>query len=112
MLFVLGLGQYYGLRIGDVGNRMYYIKQEGKNFTTLTATKISGPMIYTDKWTVFHIRCVLKHLKCSQQVTGCGMLKCRTVTAGTSKLCYVVREFNACTAADKYDSHSLQRKVC
>ena len=63
MVFVLGLGQYYGLTIGEVGNRMYYIKQEGKNITTLTATKISEPMIYKDKWTVFHIRCVLQYLK-------------------------------------------------
>jgi len=63
MLFVLGLGEYFGLTIGDAGNRMYFIKQEGKNITTLTATKISEPMIYKDKWTVFHIRCVLRHLK-------------------------------------------------
>jgi len=63
MLFVLGLGQYYGLTIGDAGNRIYFIKQEGKNITTLTATKISEPMIYIDKWTVFHIRCVFNHLK-------------------------------------------------
>jgi len=63
MLFALGLGQYYGLTIGDAGNRMYFIKQEEKNISTLTATKISEPMIYKDKWTVFHIRCVLKHLK-------------------------------------------------
>jgi hypothetical protein len=63
MPFVLGLGQYFGLTIGDAGNRIYFIKQEGKNIKTLTATKISEPMIYEDKWTVFHIRCVSQHLK-------------------------------------------------
>jgi hypothetical protein len=63
MLFVLGLGQYYGLTIGDAGNRTYFIKQEGKNIKTLTATMIGEPMIYKYKWTVFHIRNVLKNLK-------------------------------------------------
>jgi hypothetical protein len=63
MLFVLGLGQYYGLTLGDAGDRAYFIKQEGKNIKTLTASKIGEPMLYKDKWTVFQIRCVLKHLK-------------------------------------------------
>jgi hypothetical protein len=103
VLFVLGLGQYYGLTIGDAGNRMYYIKQEGKNMSTLTKTKINGPMIYKDKWTVFQIRYVSKHLNHSKQVTECGMLTCRTaVTANTTKLCYAVREFNAYTTRDRH----------
>ncbi|XP_069687396.1 uncharacterized protein [Periplaneta americana] len=55
LLKLPGLGDYYGLTIGDAVKRMYFIRQEGKNLKTITYVKIDEPMIYTDKWTIFFI---------------------------------------------------------
>jgi hypothetical protein len=55
-MFVLGLGNFFGLIIGKDENYIHYFKKEGELLHVVKKATVSGRMIEKDKWTVFHIK--------------------------------------------------------
>jgi hypothetical protein len=55
-MFVLGLGNFYGLVIGKDEKYIHYFKKEGEILRVIKKASVSGRMIPKDEWTVFHIK--------------------------------------------------------